>query len=290
MKSALISGGTGFVGGNVARRLVAAGWKVIGVHRESTSRSAIDRLRDTGAVPVPFRRLSDLSPILREESTDVIFHLAAHQTKDPPDDVELFVDANVALGTWLLEGAAEVGCVVVNAMSYSQFRHGEAVPASLYSATKQALLVISEYYGRERGVELRNVVLYDNYGPRDPRDKLVNQLVDAIHGDGVIGMGPEQQRINLLHVDDVSAGLIAASEKGNPSLMTVRADSPVSVGEIARELERISGRQLTKTFDESRKPSDQPEIAGDWPLPLDWEPRWRLEDGLREVLETRPGA
>lgn len=286
MRNALITGGTGFVGGYLARFLAASGWRVTAIHRHSASASELEHLAAAGVSTVAITRPVEIQDILRDLAPDVIFHLAAHQAKDPPGNVDTYVEANLTLGLHLLEAAAGSDCVVVTAMSYSQFRAGRAVPASLYSATKQAFLVLAEYYGSHRGVDVRHVVLYDNYGPRDPRDKLITQLVSAVREGTTIAMGPAEQRINLLHVADVSTGLVAASEQGNPALMTVRAPSTVSVGEIAEAIERVSGSRLQKTFDAGRMPSDQPEMAGNWPLPRGWEPRWGLEDGLHDILNA----
>lgn len=283
----MVTGATGFIGSHVARQLVADGWSVVALHRASTSRSALAELKATGIEPAGFASYHEIQGIARSVAPDAVFHLAAHQSRDPaPDEIDDFVATNITLGSHLLEGVAGSDCAVIVAMSYSQFWDSVPRPASMYSATKQAFLDVSRYFEAARGVRVRNVVLYDNYGAGDVRDKLITQLLTAARTASPIAMGPAGQCMNLLHVADVAAGLIAAAAPGNPPMMTVRAPTTVTVGELARLVERVTGVGLRKSHDESRSPSDQPLRSGDWMLPINWRAQWSLEDGLRQAAEA----
>src|SRR4051812_4095296 len=75
MPTAFVTGGSGFIGGALIRRLVADGWTVRALARSDASGRAV---RERGAEAVP-GDLDDV-PALREgaQGADVAFHAAAH--------------------------------------------------------------------------------------------------------------------------------------------------------------------------------------------------------------------
>lgn len=278
---ALVTGATGFLGRTVTNLLLFRGWEVVVAHRQLSSQRRVQEFAQHGATAAPFSSHSQLRRIAKTENPDAIFHLAAHQARPhDADDIDMFVEANIAMGTHLMDALSDTNCVFVNAMSYFQFRDGATSAHSLYSATKQAFLEMSRYYREVVGMDIRNVVLYDNFGPHDSRDKLINQLVAALKNDRPIAMGPSTQRINLLYIEDVAKGLVAASLPDNSGeMLTVKSPQTVQVAEIVKELERISGRSIKATFG-TTPPSDLVDRSGAWPTPKGWHPEISLADGL----------
>lgn len=286
-KCALVTGGTGFVGRELVSDLLADGWRVTVLHRTRSSSSEVARLRTIGASTLAFENSSDVTELVRTLAPDVAFHLAAHQkSSHAAVDIREFIEANISLGTYLLEGLIDSGCTVVNAMSYFQFCEGAPAPLSLYAATKNAYLEIARFYREKRGVDIRDVVLYDNYGAGDERDKLIPQLITAFVRDEPMLIGPLHQELNLLHVDDVVSGLRMAAHPGNPPMMTVRAAETCAVADIVRVLEDIVGRDLRFTVNPLRQTSDLVTSSGDWPTPVDWQSRAALRSGLESAYRS----
>lgn len=287
MTRALITGATGFIGRHLSHHLLSRGWEVIALHRPTTSTDVVAELRDSGVVTMPFSAYSDVGNLAKSSAPDVVFHLAAHYTRNHgAAEVDPLLGANIAMGTHLLEGLVDSKCVVVNAVSYLQYRMNEPVPFSLYTATKQAFVELSRFYREKRGMDIRHVVLYDNFGPNDERDKLIATIANALHDDSPMHMGSAEQLLNVLHIDDLVAGLAAASRPGNPATLTVRAKDNVSVGTIVRMLEEAAGRELDKSFDDSRPISHQVENAGVWPLPQEWVETRRLNESLAATYRS----
>jgi nucleoside-diphosphate-sugar epimerase len=164
-------------------------------------------------------------------------------------------------------------------MSFFQFREGAPMPVSLYSATKQAFLDVSVFYRDRLGLDVTQVVLYDTYGPGDTRDKLVPHLVAAAASASPLSLGPAAQPINLLYVDDVTAGLRAAALSSEP-MVTVRAHEATSVGDVVRAVEKAAGFTLEATFNDGLQPNDIALRAGEWSTPTGWRPRYSLEEGM----------
>ena len=282
--SFLVTGGGGFVGRAVANELCARGSDVVLLARDG-SRTA-ETAQALGVPAISYRDLDQVPDLVARQEPDAVIHLAAQQTRAPrgAEQITALLEANVQLGALVLEGVRDSGAVVVQAMSYFQFRDGRPTAKSLYASTKEALRSIGAYYRQAGGVDVRDVVLYDNYGPDDPRDKLMPYLISSLASDLEAVVGPLTQTLNLLHVDDVAAGLIAAAGAGAPAMMTVRAAEPTTVGAIIAAIEAASSRPLRVRVDEDREFSDLPLHAGDWPLPPGWHPRVSLESGVAQLV------
>lgn len=284
MKRYLVTGGGGFVGRAVTAALIAGGAEVALLARAG-SRTATTAER-RGVPALTYERHDEVTARVQGYRPDVVFHLAAQQIRAPrgADDVISLLEANVELGALVLEGMRDTGAVVVQAMSYFQFRDSRPAQHSLYAATKEALRAIGAYYRELAGVDVRDVVLFDNYGPEDDRDKLVPYLVSALADGSEATVGPLEQTIDLVHVDDVARGLLAAAGEGAAQTTAVRAAEPVTVGRIIETLERVGGRRLAYRVDDERAISDLPLHAGAWPSPPGWSPAWTLDRGLAQLI------
>ena len=281
-RRALLTGATGFLGHHLAARLVADGWHVTALQRATTSSSAAcTALRTLGVEIAAFESGLEVQQRARESSPHAVFHLATHYLKNhAPEDVSALIDANVSFGTHLLEGLRGSGAAVVSAMSYFQFTDGAPAPLSLYSATKQAFLDICEYYRVVDGADIRQVVLFDTYGPGDARNKLMPHLFAALRERRQVKLGPSRQPINLLYVADIVSGLLAAADPQPAPMLSLRAPEPTTVGEVVRTLGEVAGVQMDCQFNEDGAVNSSLLNAGDWPAPQGWAGPGTLAQGL----------
>ncbi len=279
-----VTGATGFVGGGLVRTLLAQGHEVEIVVRSASSPAAVELIA-LGARVVSLTDSEDAFSAIEATGAQAVAHLATHYLRaHEPRDIGSLLRANVEFGTGVLEAAAALSAPVVMASSFFQFRHGVPYPSSLYAATKQAFSTIAAYYRLERGLDVREVVLYDTYGPTDMRDKLIPLLIHAaVHGDEV-KLGAAAQPINLTYLDDVGDALAILLSTPSPALTTIRAESATTVAEIVAEVGRVTGSPLRARFSEGARANDQPLIAGDFPIPPGWVPRVSLAEGLSRTI------
>ena len=281
-RSALVTGATGFVGRHLTAELVARGWRVTALVR---SVWAAAPLAEVGASVEVLGDPEDLARVFEQRGVGVAFHLAAHQSRGHSTaDIDAFVDANLRLGLHLFATAARCGARVVNTLTYFQFRDSMPAPHSLYSATKQAQAVFADYWRAGLGADIRDVVLFDNYGAGDQRAKLVPALIRAAFDGTTLTIGPRAQLMDLLHVRDVVAGLIAVAEGPASETLTVRARGFVSVGEIVDAVAEAVGHEAPVAVDPGREASDLPVVSGSWPTPPHWQPRVSLAEGIAECV------
>lgn len=289
----LVSGATGFVGARLVARLVADGRRVAAVVRAGSDATA---LRAAGvAIVVDDGTAEGLARAVAEIRPATVFHLAAKFTAiHTTADVDALVAANVAFGARLAEAASRAGATrfVTAGTSWQVDETGAERANSLYAATKAGFEAILGHYAANEGMRALSLRLYDTWGPGDTRRKLLPLLLSA-HASGThLGLSPGDQRLDLVHVDDVVEGFLvaearlAAAPAGTFERFALRSGRDVSVKELVAIMEKVSGRPMPVAFGE--RPYRVGEVMA--PSPGEILPGWRARIGLEEGLAALIGG
>ena len=257
-KTILITGGSGFLGNVVVKKI-----RELGVKSIIIPRSADYDLRDRIQV----------AKLLKATKPDYLIHLAAHvggigaNQKFPG---EFFYD-NATMGIELIEQARlhkVIKTLIVGTVcSYpsnttvpfdeSEFWNGfPEVTNAPYGIAKKMLLVQGQAYRQQYGMNIVYAIPVNLYGPKDNFDKgtshvipaLIRKFVDAKNNNQkeVINWGTGRATREFLYVDDCAEGLISC-------LQNYDSEDPVNIGsgqevsisnlsEIIQELVGYGGR------------------------------------------------
>lgn len=286
----LVSGATGYIGSRLVKTIVDDGKNVEVIVRPSSDRSVVDR--HAVRTFVHDGSLADMMRIMSKSRADTIYHLAAHYVRNhKPDDVPELIEGNVTFGTYLLEGAAQNGVkkFVSTGTVWEKRGDNKSAPVNLYAALKAAHGCVSDYYSYHCGMNVVTVRLCGTYGPGDWRGKVLDQIDDASRSNEQLKMSPGEQKVNLLHVDDVVRALMKAesvedrASEGRRSYSAV-ADESVRLRDLVKLYEHSTGRTCDVNWG-ARSYSEgvvmEPWL-GDKTVP-GWKPRIGLREGLRKV-------
>ena len=214
-RRALITGVTGFIGSNLANRLIAEGWYVGAIVRPESNISQIKFMLNKIKIYQYDGTILSLQTAINDFLPDVVFHLASLASlNQSEEDIGTLLDANIIFGAKLLEAMRKEGVTnFINTGTVWQHYEGKQYsPVNLYAATKQAFEVILQYYVEAHKLKAITLTLSDTYGPKDPRDKLINLLLDGAKNRSVLEMTPGHQLISLTHITDVISAYLSASE------------------------------------------------------------------------------
>ena len=273
----LVTGATGFIGSALLPHLVNQASEVAVVVRpgRSSVQPGTVSIDATGGELV--ERIAEFAP-------DVVVHLATHfLASHEVSDIPELMRSNIEFGTLVLEGASRSAARVANVNSAWQHVDGaEYSPVSLYAATKQAFSDFATYYSQVRDVEIRDVTLFDSYGPGDTRMKLIPLLLDAARSGASLDMSDGQQLIDLTYVDDVALGLLhAALASDVPSSTVIRSWKPLTIREVVAHVESVTGASLAVNW--GVRPARPREMRTDWvfgsALP-GWQPSVTFDEGI----------
>jgi nucleoside-diphosphate-sugar epimerase len=291
---ALVTGATGFLGSRLCARLVSDDWDVHSVLRLGPEAPPPDT-----TAHVHDGTTESMLGIVAGACPDVVFHLAGiFIATHAPADVEPLVTSNILFGTQVLEGMSAAGRTrfVNTSTCWQHYLDAPYRPVDLYAATKQAFEDIVDYHTGATGLTAVTLTIYDTYGPGDTRGKLLGTLVRAALDGSTLGLSLGEQKLELVHVDDVVEAYVAAAALLLGGRVTaheryaLRARESVSVRELAAIVEAASGRTIEADWG-ARSYRDR-EMMEPWgagvPVP-GWAPRVLLEDGVREVVEWERG-
>lgn len=297
---AVVTGGTGFVGSHLVRRLVADGWHVHVIVRPGSDTSRLDACDAPPGIHVHDGSTEGLASYFESVRPAVVFHLASlYRVEHEPKDVLPLVESNVVFGTQLLDAMSRAQCgrLVNTGTAWQHYESRDYSPVNLYAATKQAFESILQYYVEARAVSAVTLKLHDTFGPNDPRKKLFTLLAETARRGAPLAMSAGEQQLELVHVDDVvDALLIAAArlEAGDVrghECYTVASGAPRRLRDVVTCYEEITGERLPIQW--GGRPYRTREVMVPWtagPTLPGWSPTRSLEDWLRDDYRKRQAA
>jgi UDP-glucose 4-epimerase len=246
----LVTGGAGFIGRRVVRALMAEGHEVtvadLRAFPDPDVRSVTGDLCDPG---VPERAV--------RPGTDVIIHLAAvtsvlASVNDPVSTHRLNVDATARLlelarehdaATFLL---ASTNAVTGNVGSSVISEQTVLRPLTPYGATKAAAEMLLGAYASCYGMTGAALRFSNVYGPgMSEKDSFVPRLMRAARdGDGVQVRGDGTMMRDLVHVDDVVQGVLAAWRAKHTGPLILGSGHSVSVNEMVATARKVTGAPI----------------------------------------------
>lgn len=293
MSRILITGITGYIGSNLARRLAGA-HEVCGLVRLPLNTEYISDFQDEIRW-LPFDgSYESVERALREVRPELVYHLAAYYTgAHGAADTPKLVASNITFGAYVLEAMAACGSrALVCASTVTARCQGAGYrPLSLYAATKQAFSDLLFYYADAGLLRAVTLALADTYGPGDRRPKVLNLVRRAAETGRRLELSDGGQDYDLVFIDDVARAFQMAGEqllRGSWTNETFQicADAPLSLRETVERMLRISGLPLNAEWGARPTPLREMRKAVRLYPPLPgWRPQVGLEDGLRRFCD-----
>ena len=311
-RSALITGGLGFIGSNLARRLVEIGVEVTVLDALMPEQGGNQyNLRDLlGRVEIHTADMGDPKVINHlVGGVDYIFNLAGsvshlESMRQPLRDLELNCAAHITLleacrnfnphVKIVFTSTRQVYCRPVYLPLDEQHR---VAPLDVNGINKLAAEHYHLLYQRVYGTRTVCLRLTNTYGPRQlihhNRQGFIAWFIrQAIEG-GVIELyGEGRQRRDMNYVDDVVEALLlaGASEAAEGEVYNLGGDEVVSLAELAETLISLTGRGTVRSvpFPQERQLIDVGNTHSSYAKlegALGWRPRTPLREGLRRTVE-----
>lgn len=295
----MLTGGAGFLGSAVARRLAAVGANEVFIPR---SRDYDLRTRD------------GVAGALARSRPDVVIHLAAvvggiGANRENPGR---YFYENAIMGIELMEQARRTGVgkyvQIGTVCSYPKFADVPFRESALwdgypeetnapYGLAKKMLLVQGQAFREQYGFDAIHLIPVNLYGPGDNFDPasshvipaLVKKCVDAITetADHIEVWGSGSASREFLYVDDAAEAIVLATEHyDDPEPVNIGTGIEINIRDLVDLVVRRSGFQGEVRWDRS-KPDGQPRRSLDTSRARErfgFEARMALDEGLDRTI------
>lgn len=301
----LVTGGAGFVGSHLCRRLLSEGHDVICLDNlfTGTKDNVLDMMGDP---KFEFMRHDVTFPLYVE--VDRIYNLACpaspiHYQYDPVQTTKTSVHGAINM----LGLAKRTRARILQASTSEVYGDPELHPQpesywgkvnpvglrSCYDEGKRCAETLFFDYQRQHNMQIRVVRIFNTYGPNmHPNDGRVvsNFIVQALTDQDITIYGDGSQTRSFQYVDDLVEGMVRMMENeedfsgpvnmGNPGEFTIKELAEKVLAMIPESKSKLIYRPLPSDDPRQRQPDIT--LAKQ---KLSWEPKIRLEEGLRKTID-----
>ncbi len=259
-KLILVTGGAGFIGSNLTKRLIRDGHSVISLDHYFTGS------KENHVAGAEYREghTKDIARLV-PETPDLIFHLGEYSRVEKSlTEPALVWDLNT-VGTFaVLEFWRTTGAKLVYAGSSTKFGDGGlGRDQSPYAWAKATNTELVQNYGTWYHLPYAITYFYNVYGPGE-RAGAYGTVIEifkqkTLKGEPLIVNAPGTQKRNFTHVDDIVEGLVLVGEKGEGDDFGLGNKEAFSIHEVAEMFgaeivmgPEVAGNRMDSTIDTTK--------------------------------------
>jgi GDP-L-fucose synthase len=298
-KKITVTGGAGFLGSHVCKKLKESGYKNIFVPR-STDYDLVS--------------IESVNRLYRDSKPDIVIHLAARvggigANKQNPG--RFFYD-NLMMGVQMMEQGRLAGIekfvAIGTICAYPKFTPVPFKEEDLWSGypeetnapyglAKKMLLVQAQAYRQQYGFNAIYLLPVNLYGPGDDFDPeyshvipaLIKKCVDAIKlgNKEMVVWGTGKPTREFIYVEDAAEAIVLATEKydkGAP--VNIGSGVEIAIKDLVKIIARLTGFRGQITWDTS-KPDGQPRRRADTSkaeTEFGFKAKTKFEEGLKKTI------
>lgn len=303
-KTIVITGGAGFIGSHLCRRLLSDDNRVICVDNFITG--SLDNIRSL-MKDRKFRLFKHdvCNHFSVSGRVDYVLHCAS--LASPVDYLNFPIQTLKvgSLGThnslglskkkkavFMLFSTSEVyGDPLVHPQKEEYWGHVNPVgPRSCYDESKRFAEAITMAYHRVHKINTKIVRIFNTYGPmmREDDGRVVsNFITQALRGKPVTIYGAGTQTRSFCYINDLVEGIYRLMQSPYNGPVNLGNPAEFTVGQLAKIVLRLTGsssKVLFKSLPEDDPRRRKPDIALAKKI-LKWSPKVKLEAGIRETID-----
>ena len=297
----LVTGGSGFIGSHLCKKLLEKGEEVICLDNFLTSE---EQTIETLITNFNFKLINqDVTKNINCQ-VDNIWHLACPASPNDYQRNPIETSKTIFLGTYnMLELARKYNSKLLLASSSEVYGNAKENPQkesytgsvkttglrSCYEEGKRIAETLCADFQRVHSVDIRIARIFNTYGPnmrvKDGR-VISNFITQALKSEALTIYGDGKQTRSFCYVDDLIEGMISLMESkyqepiniGNPEELVIK-DLAVLINKLTNNVNGIVFKPLPQDDPRQRKPSI--DVANKF---LKWKPKTELINGLKKTI------
>ncbi len=219
-KIILLTGTSGFIGFNFLKFALKKNFKVIDILRDKNKKnkkiSSLKKIYKNDYKTIFFKDYKKLEKKLKKLKLDYFINFATlYKNNHKHSDIFNFIESNILFPNLTYDLIHHKVKKIINFGTMMQHSDGESYSSkNLYSATKNAFEMISDFYSKKKHVgKFYNIKFYESFGPNDKRKKLIPTMLRNYKSNKVTKILSKKLELNIIHVNDINNAIITILEK-----------------------------------------------------------------------------
>jgi nucleoside-diphosphate-sugar epimerase len=303
----LVTGGAGFIGNNLIRRLLQNDVSQIVIMDNQSSGMAVFLPNDPRIIFVgmDIDKMDKLNFVINQHEFDYVFHLAAHfANQNSVDHPFSDIQTNIVGTVGLLEILkfhkslrkfvyASSSCVYGTAteMNEETFIYPSETP---YSINKYTAELYTQYYAHLFHVPTVSIRIFNTYGPYELagkyRNVIPNFIEKALNGEDLVITGTGRETRDFTFVDDLVDLMLRAaiSPSREGDIFNGGTGQKTEILHMAEIIKEVTGSQSNIVFKPARnwdKVKDRMSNTSKSAKELGYQPNVKIREGLEKTIK-----
>ena len=279
----LVTGGAGFVGSNLIKRLIDIypESNILSVDNYFTGKES----NHVDGVKYENKSVREFLESDYDFKPDIVFHFGEYsRVVTSFDDIEYLIDTNLYSTAMLIDRCKQWGSKLIYSASSSKFgNEGKDENLSPYAWVKAKMVELIKNYDKWYGLNYEIVYFYNVYGTGQIEEGDYATVIGIFerlyrNGEKITVVSPGTQERDFTHIDDIVDGTIKASQKNLNHEWYLRKGEPKTLIEIA---ELFGEWVMVEERKGERQTADV--IESDTEHLLNWKPKNKVEDYIKNV-------
>jgi len=289
---ALVTGGLGFIGSNLCKRLLRKGYEVICVDNLSTGNKA--NIMEFMFDPNFHLILHDITSSFPTANVDLVIHCATPDLKDPIHYLK-----TCSYGAFNVAGVVrrnKARLIYLSGANFYGKQNQEINELDFYrvnfdNAEAVGLQMTESILNSYKGLDIRILRIFDSYGPKMPKNNLIRYFIDQTKKGEKILVGNLTDQYACCYIDDILDGICCAMEMDEfQGPINLGSSSYYTVAEIVRAIEKVTEMsvQVVCNRNEDKTLNSITSIKKAQGR-LRWSEKVDLDEGLKKTIEYYAG-
>jgi len=295
-----ITGATGFIGANLARRLIESDKEVHILTRPASKMWRLDDILDkihchNGDLINP----AGLNKVIAKIKPDIVYHLAVYGAYSKQNEPEKIIKTNI-LGTFNLIKSCRINKVkiIVNTGSSSEYGFKKnpmketdfLEPNSYYAVSKAAQTMLCNYSSRLYNFPIITLRIFNIYGPWEEPGRLMPTLIVSCLENKDLNLVDPKVARDFVYIDDLLDVYLKVAKHpelggeiinvGSGRQSTIKDVVKIIMARIKTTSRANWGSMPKRIWDSNNWQADIGKIK----KMLNWSPKYTLESGLKKSI------
>lgn len=298
-KKVFITGISGFIGANLARKLINENHEVHAVIRPDSNLWRIKDIKEKiNLYEVDILDQQALSSTIHQIKPNLIFHLAAYGSypfqKEPSKIIDVNINGAINILNATLDLEYESLILTGTSSEYgikeNKMRETDILePLTFYAASKGSATLLAQVFAKQYKKPINILRPFSVYGPYEEPTRFIPTIINALINKTDINLTPGEQRRDFIYIEDMTdAYMFLAKQNSIGEIFNIGTGNQFTNDEVVDTLFKITDKNTNinkgtyekRTWDTSNWVADISKIKN-----LGWEPKFSLEEGLKKTFE-----